>query len=97
MYLPAGAELEVHMWRLTSSDRVWYEWSAESFLCLSGEGAAKQHQRPYRWMQARPSGLTVQVWNSIPFPMRLRRPGSRACRLTQHQAESSQSSGAEAG
>ncbi|PWZ01107.1 PRMT5-domain-containing protein [Testicularia cyperi] len=35
LYLPANSELDVHMWRLTSQDRVWYEWCAESFLPLS--------------------------------------------------------------
>ncbi|WFD35753.1 type II protein arginine methyltransferase [Malassezia cuniculi] len=34
LYLPAGAELQVHMWRLTDDSRVWYEWSAEVFLQL---------------------------------------------------------------
>lgn len=34
LYLPAGSELEVHMWRLTDEHRVWYEWSAEAFLTL---------------------------------------------------------------
>ena len=32
LYLPAGSELEVHMWRLTNDVSVWYEWSAEVFL-----------------------------------------------------------------
>lgn len=50
MYLPANSELEVHMWRLTSNDRVWYEWSAEAFLPLSigtlETAARTQQQRP---------------------------------------------------
>lgn len=49
IYLPANSELDVHMWRLTSSDRVWYEWNAEAFLPLSLatlEDGVKQQQRP---------------------------------------------------
>jgi protein arginine N-methyltransferase 5 len=38
MYLPSGAELDVHIWRLTDpkSKKVWYEWHAESFLSFNG-------------------------------------------------------------
>ncbi|KAK0562704.1 hypothetical protein OC844_002559 [Tilletia horrida] len=36
LYLPAGSELEVNMWRLTTTRRVWYEWCAEVYLPLSG-------------------------------------------------------------
>jgi protein arginine N-methyltransferase 5 len=32
MYLPANSELDVYMWRLTDTHKVWYEWIAESFL-----------------------------------------------------------------
>ncbi|KII89931.1 hypothetical protein PLICRDRAFT_40111 [Plicaturopsis crispa FD-325 SS-3] len=32
LYLPSNSELRVSMWRLTSQQRVWYEWYAESFL-----------------------------------------------------------------
>ncbi|KZO90669.1 PRMT5-domain-containing protein [Calocera viscosa TUFC12733] len=32
LYLPANAELDVHLWRMTSRQKVWYEWYAESFL-----------------------------------------------------------------
>lgn len=43
LYLPANAELDVHMWRMTASDRVWYEWSAEVFLPIpTAVDAAKQ-------------------------------------------------------
>ena len=34
LYVPDNSELEVHLWRLTDDKRVWYEWSAEVFLCL---------------------------------------------------------------
>lgn len=34
LYLPPNSELDVHMWRLTASRRVWYEWNAEVFLPL---------------------------------------------------------------
>lgn len=39
LYLPSGAELEVHIWRLTDSKsrKVWYEWHAESFLPITGK------------------------------------------------------------
>ncbi|KAJ9123690.1 hypothetical protein QFC24_003461 [Naganishia onofrii] len=38
LYLPSGAELDVHIWRLTDpkSKKVWYEWHAESFLSFNG-------------------------------------------------------------
>ncbi|KAG8933251.1 methyltransferase protein [Tulasnella sp. 418] len=32
LYLPAGAELDVAIWRLTDKKKVWYEWFAESYL-----------------------------------------------------------------
>ncbi|KAF8604211.1 PRMT5-domain-containing protein [Ceratobasidium sp. AG-I] len=32
LYLPANSELDVYMWRLTDTHKVWYEWIAESFL-----------------------------------------------------------------
>ncbi|KZT22367.1 PRMT5-domain-containing protein [Neolentinus lepideus HHB14362 ss-1] len=32
LYLPSNSELQVTIWRLTSRQRVWYEWYAESFL-----------------------------------------------------------------
>ncbi|KAH8929689.1 PRMT5-domain-containing protein [Atractiella rhizophila] len=32
LYLPARSELDVHMFRLTERRKVWFEWSAESFL-----------------------------------------------------------------
>lgn len=32
LYLPAGAELRVDLWRLTGANKVWYEWYAEAFL-----------------------------------------------------------------
>lgn len=36
--MPSGAELDVHIWRLTDvkSKKVWYEWQAESFLPITG-------------------------------------------------------------
>ena len=36
--MPSGAELDVHIWRLTDpkSKRIWYEWHAESFLPITG-------------------------------------------------------------
>ncbi|KIJ52640.1 hypothetical protein M422DRAFT_65066 [Sphaerobolus stellatus SS14] len=35
LYLPAQSELRVSIWRLTDKRKVWYEWSAESFLPLA--------------------------------------------------------------
>ncbi|KAF8322644.1 PRMT5-domain-containing protein [Clavulina sp. PMI_390] len=32
IYLPSNSELEVSMWRLTDTRKVWYEWCAEAFL-----------------------------------------------------------------
>ncbi|KAG9073552.1 methyltransferase protein, partial [Ceratobasidium sp. UAMH 11750] len=32
LYLPANSELDVYMWRLTDTHKIWYEWIAESFL-----------------------------------------------------------------
>lgn len=32
LYLPSNSELQLTMWRLTTSQKVWYEWYAESFL-----------------------------------------------------------------
>ncbi|KAG0144676.1 hypothetical protein CROQUDRAFT_659743 [Cronartium quercuum f. sp. fusiforme G11] len=34
IYVPAGSELEIHLWRLTdqASRKVWYEWSADVYL-----------------------------------------------------------------
>ncbi|GAA98932.1 uncharacterized protein L969DRAFT_51195 [Mixia osmundae IAM 14324] len=36
LYLPAGAEVDVHIFRLTDATqrKVWYEWSAEAYLWL---------------------------------------------------------------
>ncbi|CAD6907247.1 unnamed protein product [Tilletia controversa] len=39
VYLPAGSELEVNMWRLTTMRKVWYEWCAEAFLPLDSRGS----------------------------------------------------------
>lgn len=32
IYLPGGSELEVNIWRLTSKQKVWYEWCCEVYL-----------------------------------------------------------------
>jgi protein arginine N-methyltransferase 5 len=32
IYVPGGSELEVNIWRLTSKQKVWYEWCAEVYL-----------------------------------------------------------------
>jgi protein arginine N-methyltransferase 5 len=36
--MPSGAELDVHIGRLTDSKakKIWYEWHAESFLPITG-------------------------------------------------------------
>lgn len=40
LYLPSGAELDVHIWRLTEGRgrKVWYEWSAEVYLPTAAGG-----------------------------------------------------------
>ena len=40
IYLAADSELDVKMWRMSSSNRVWYEWMAESYLCIPKAGSA---------------------------------------------------------
>ncbi|KAE8266587.1 hypothetical protein A4X09_0g5760 [Tilletia walkeri] len=40
LYLPAASELEINMWRLTTTRKVWYEWCAEVFLPLAGSRGA---------------------------------------------------------
>lgn len=32
LYVPSGSELDVHLWRMAASRRIWYEWYAESYL-----------------------------------------------------------------
>lgn len=39
IYLAPNSELDVHMWRITSSKRVWYEWMAEAFVCFQKSSA----------------------------------------------------------
>ncbi|KAF8510773.1 PRMT5-domain-containing protein [Gautieria morchelliformis] len=34
LYLPRNSELSVSIWRMTDKRKVWYEWSAESFLAM---------------------------------------------------------------
>jgi protein arginine N-methyltransferase 5 len=34
LYLPPDSELHVDIWRLTDRRKVWYEWSAQSFLAI---------------------------------------------------------------
>ncbi|CDU24585.1 related to protein arginine N-methyltransferase [Sporisorium scitamineum] len=91
LYLPPNSELEVHMWRLTSSDRVWYEWSAEAFLPLSNSTleAARQQQRPVS-LDASSSissnGTAAEVSN---FSNALNTPRIPSVSLSQHPVESS--------
>ncbi|KAG9045040.1 methyltransferase protein [Tulasnella sp. UAMH 9824] len=35
VYVPANAELDVHLWRLTDKRKVWYEWFVEAFYPTS--------------------------------------------------------------
>ncbi|KAL9933191.1 hypothetical protein V8E36_007909 [Tilletia maclaganii] len=46
LYLPAGSELEVNMWRLTTMRRVWYEWCAEVYLPLSSDTRVSSSSGP---------------------------------------------------
>lgn len=41
LYLPSNAELHVHMWRLTNTRQVWYEWYVEAFLPMPGVASAE--------------------------------------------------------
>ncbi|UZJ53777.1 hypothetical protein CBS101457_003097 [Exobasidium rhododendri] len=38
IHLAPNSELDVNMWRLTSNDRVWYEWMAQAYVCTSRPG-----------------------------------------------------------
>ncbi|KAH7106503.1 PRMT5-domain-containing protein [Auriculariales sp. MPI-PUGE-AT-0066] len=40
LYVPADAELQVSLWRLTDKRRVWYEWFTETFLPRSATASA---------------------------------------------------------
>lgn len=40
LYLPAGSELRVDLWRLTGANKVWYEWYAEAFLPVQQQPTA---------------------------------------------------------
>lgn len=40
LYLPALAQLDVRVWRLSDEVRVWYEWAAEVFLPLESKPPA---------------------------------------------------------
>ena len=37
LYLPANSELDVHMWRQSGNNKVWYEWCAEVFMPLPAD------------------------------------------------------------
>ncbi|EPX74383.1 type II protein arginine N-methyltransferase Skb1 [Schizosaccharomyces octosporus yFS286] len=34
MYIPENSQLQVHLWRMTDGVRVWFEWSANTYLIL---------------------------------------------------------------
>ncbi|PKI84260.1 type II protein arginine methyltransferase [Malassezia vespertilionis] len=42
LYVPPHAEIQVHLWRLTDKDKVWYEWCAEVFLLTTSPALAAQ-------------------------------------------------------
>ncbi|KAG8688974.1 methyltransferase protein [Ceratobasidium sp. 395] len=46
LYLPANSELDVYMWRLTDTQKVWYEWIGESFLPSVVSGRDTRILRP---------------------------------------------------
>lgn len=83
LYLPGGAELDVHMWRLTNGERVWYEWAAESFLTLEGRGA-----RPVS-LDASSSVGSNGVGEGGNFGNAPQTPRIPSVSLTYHQAEGS--------
>jgi protein arginine N-methyltransferase 5 len=64
LYLPAGSELDVHLWRLTAERKVWYEWSCEVFLNIVSPGGAAGGAA-----NGRPSSaMTVMGGTSSPDP-----------------------------
>ncbi|WBW72063.1 type II protein arginine N-methyltransferase Skb1 [Schizosaccharomyces osmophilus] len=34
MYVPENSQLQLHLWRMTDGARVWFEWSANTYLVL---------------------------------------------------------------
>ncbi|KAH9808739.1 PRMT5 arginine-N-methyltransferase-domain-containing protein [Melampsora americana] len=44
VYVPAGSEIDIHLWRLTdqSTRKVWYEWSADVYLRVKPEASQPQ-------------------------------------------------------
>ncbi|SPO21827.1 related to protein arginine N-methyltransferase [Ustilago trichophora] len=95
IYLPANSELDVHMWRMTSSDRVWYEWCGESFLPLSVaslEGGVIKQQHPGRPLSLDASssiGSNGTAAEQHTFSNAPHTPRIPSVSLTNHPAEAS--------
>lgn len=46
LYVPGGAQVDVHLWRMTTGRKVWYEWSLEVFLNVGHLVAAAPNASP---------------------------------------------------
>ncbi|CAE6461671.1 unnamed protein product [Rhizoctonia solani] len=65
LYLPSNSELDVYMWRLSDTQKVWYEWMAESFLPCVVAGRSTVVPSP-----TRSNTLGVSLGNQLlPSPM----------------------------
>lgn len=74
IYLPGGSELEVNIWRLTSKQKVWYEWCCEVYLptgippALNGTGIGNGPATPSTPMTlGRSSSAAGQVGQPSPM------------------------------
>ena len=76
-YLPSNAELRVNVWRLTASDKVWYEWYAEAFLPVSPPSSSALPS-PDQTTQTRSTGLhsSALTLQAPPSPSPTPTPGS---------------------
>lgn len=59
VYVPANAELDVHIWRLTDKRKVWYEWFVEAFYPTSVSSTDPPHS---------PSGVAHMSDTNAPPP-----------------------------
>lgn len=48
LYVTEGSEVDVSMWRLTDSRRVWYEWSVETYVKAAPSGSSSHSRRRIR-------------------------------------------------
>ncbi|ELU40773.1 shk1 kinase-binding protein 1 [Rhizoctonia solani AG-1 IA] len=65
LYLPSNSELDVYMWRLSDTQKVWYEWMGESFLPCVVAGSSATLPSP-----AKSNTLGISLGNQfLPSPM----------------------------